>query len=194
MAAVRPLSAWAKTKERSGTRSGVEEGGLPPPSARGALVHELAGVDVDGWLHDREGILWILRCFAVDLRTIGLMIFFPNGELAVGRVDGESKERFRHLVRLDAAGFLDRLGQSLHADITLDGPGGGVLVLQVLADPGHVLPVGGRTLGPVEGVVGIAPDADGIIRAHGLRGLGGAGLAGAEEVVLDGLEVAEGLG
>ncbi len=109
------------------------------------------------------------------------------------RVDGEAEQRLGHLLGVRAIGLLHGLGEERHADIALDRPRRRVLLLGVLGEAVRVVPVGGR-VPPVEGVVGIAPDADGIVLAHGLGGLGRARLAHADEVVLDGVEVAEGLG
>src|SRR5262245_57678381 len=121
IAAVRPLSDCAKTNERSGM-PGPPHPAPPPGWGRGRerrkpLVHEPGRVDVGDGLHDREGILGILRRLAVELPAVRLVILLANGELAGGRVHGETEERLRHLLAVRGPGLLDGLDQELHPDV-----------------------------------------------------------------------------
>ena len=68
-----------------------------------------------------------------------------------------------------------------------------MVVLQEGGQPLRIVAVRRRYV-PVEGVVGVPPDADRVILAHRLGRLGGTGFADRHHVVLHGVEVAEGPG
>src|SRR5260370_40652126 len=93
MAAVRPLSDWAKTKERSGTRGSAGGGDASPPSAQSPLVHELGGIGVRHGLRDGERIFGILHRLAVKLAAVRLVILLARRRVADLPVDREPRER-----------------------------------------------------------------------------------------------------
>ena len=110
--------------------------------------------------------------------------------LPIGVSTRDVEHRLGDLVGVGAARLGDRRGQDLHADIARDRPGRGMLLLRVGAQTRDVFLVRRRSTVPVERVVGVGPDAERIVVAHGLGGLDRSGFAGAEEVVAERLEIA----
>ena len=139
-------------------------------------------------VHDRERILRVLGHLSPELRAIGLVILGADGLLADRRIDGDIQHGLGHLLGVGAARLGDRRGQDLHADIAGDRPGGGVLLLRVGTQPRDVLLVRGWSV-PVESVVGVRPDAERIVVAHGLGGFDRPSFARAKEVAVERLEI-----
>ena len=109
-------------------------------------------------------------------------------------VDGKVEQGLRNLVAVRAPGLLDALGKHLHRNIAGDRPRGGVLLLGIGLQPLDIVLVRRRSVRPVVDVVGVSPDPDRIFGAHRSCRFDRGRLAGADEVVLDGIEIAERLG
>src|SRR5262245_35106890 len=139
MAAVRPLSDCAKTKDGSGmwawsavdvsSAGCLRIGGGRPGPLQPALVHELCRIDVGRGLHDWKWELRVLHRLAVELAAIGLVVLVADGEWTDRGLHGQTEQRLADLVGVRGTGLLDGLGQELHADVPLDRPGRRVLVL-----------------------------------------------------------------